>query len=591
MQNIAANGLSERVSVVHRDIGLLQRGREVRALGANVAIADIFDAGLMGHNFLYLLEAAKKNVLQPGCAVVPCAASLYAMGINIETKTVGGYDLSRLNKWDKGYETCQLDKLSHTCLTKPCKVFEYFFEGERKGRGRDNIVKLDVIAEGMLNAVAFWFDLHLDEEESLCNGPSYIMHGGAFRPLAKSPSVQSASAPEAATDAATEAATAQMAESTPPTAVDGVHTHEFSLVEQETNVSSDAAGMMQREAKDVDDGARKASSKELDSKQGSLAARDITAPTAPVDSLHDGKLNRNASCAQNSIGAIDSVFTPATAFSGARADCVFKLGHMGLGYYPDAQPADSATACTGYTDWFTNPHNHPQKRCTSCVGIPARQSDAGSSETVPKSHVNSAECAGKSINREESSLGQEAKRAAFEGKVHTATAELDKQGGQGGKADQAGKECDKGHYWGQALQYLDSCVQVTPGKKVMLLARRDGAQIRFSLRAGTGSPVAIAPWKEEWGGGASVENPHYQRVHYCELLVQDFLMRVRSNRFPSIEKDMKMLQAHCGSLLLDPAVLAQVYHEMVTLEQVHRSPDVGPGVSLQAITSRPLMLH
>jgi len=45
MQNVAANGLSERVSVVHRDIGLLQRGREVRALGANVAIADIFDAG------------------------------------------------------------------------------------------------------------------------------------------------------------------------------------------------------------------------------------------------------------------------------------------------------------------------------------------------------------------------------------------------------------------------------------------------------------------------------------------------------------------------------------------------------------------
>jgi len=74
------------------------------------------------------------------------------------------------SRWDKGYETCQLDALSHTCLTKPCKVFEYFFEGERKGRGRDNIVKLDVIAEGAMNAVAFWFDLHLDEEESLCSG-------------------------------------------------------------------------------------------------------------------------------------------------------------------------------------------------------------------------------------------------------------------------------------------------------------------------------------------------------------------------------------------------------------------------------------
>lgn len=45
VQSIAANGLSERVSVVHRDVGLLQRGREVRPLGANIAIADMFDAG------------------------------------------------------------------------------------------------------------------------------------------------------------------------------------------------------------------------------------------------------------------------------------------------------------------------------------------------------------------------------------------------------------------------------------------------------------------------------------------------------------------------------------------------------------------
>ncbi len=80
------------------------------------------------------------------------------------------------SRWDKGYETCQLDELSHTCLTKPCKVFEYFFEGERKGRGRDNIVKLDVIAEGMMNAVAFWFDLHLDQEESLCSGRHKAFH-------------------------------------------------------------------------------------------------------------------------------------------------------------------------------------------------------------------------------------------------------------------------------------------------------------------------------------------------------------------------------------------------------------------------------
>ena len=42
--------------------------------------------------------------------------------------------------------------------------------------------------------------------------------------------------------------------------------------------------------------------------------------------------------------------------------------------------------------------------------------------------------------------------------------------------------------------------------------------------------------------------------------VRDFLMRCKSGRFPSIEVDMKMVMTHCGSLLLDPAALMQVWH-------------------------------
>ena len=45
-------------------------------------------------------------------------------------------------------------------------------------------------------------------------------------------------------------------------------------------------------------------------------------------------------------------------------------------------------------------------------------------------------------------------------------------------------------------------------------------QVRFKLRERAGEPVPIAPWKQTWGGGSSVENPHVQRVHYCKLLVQ-----------------------------------------------------------------------
>ena len=57
------------------------------------------------------------------------------------------------------------------------------------------------------------------------------------------------------------------------------------------------------------------------------------------------------------------------------------------------------------------------------------------------------------------------------------------------------------------------------GQKVILLVKRDGGQIQFRLRAGVGDWVDRAPWRIEWGGGSSIENPHYQRVHYCQLLV------------------------------------------------------------------------
>jgi type III protein arginine methyltransferase len=146
------------------------------------------------------------------------------------------------------------------------------------------------------------------------------------------------------------------------------------------------------------------------------------------------------------------------------------------------------------------------------------------------------------------------------------------------------------HHWGQALQYLDRMLEVLPGRKVTVLARRDAGKMHFSLRQGAGEWAGRAPWRIEWGGGASVENPHFQRVHYCELLVRDFLMRCRSGRFPSIEKDMKMVLAHCGSLFLDPGALQEVYHEMVVLERLHRAPEFSPGASVEALTKRPLRL-
>ncbi len=71
------------------------------------------------------------------------------------------------------------------------------------------------------------------------------------------------------------------------------------------------------------------------------------------------------------------------------------------------------------------------------------------------------------------------------------------------------------------------------------------------------------PHVSRWCGAPLLTNLHRtRRGERCDAgaparQVSDFLMRVKSRRFPSIEKDMKMVLAHCGSLLLDPASLCQ----------------------------------
>lgn len=56
-------------------------------------------AGLLGNNWLYLLDMAKKNVLQPNATIIPAAATLYCMGIEARTSDVCGFDFSSFNKY------------------------------------------------------------------------------------------------------------------------------------------------------------------------------------------------------------------------------------------------------------------------------------------------------------------------------------------------------------------------------------------------------------------------------------------------------------------------------------------------------------
>jgi protein arginine N-methyltransferase 7 len=54
--------------------------------------------------------------------------------------------------------------------------------------------------------------------------------------------------------------------------------------------------------------------------------------------------------------------------------------------------------------------------------------------------------------------------------------------------------------------------------------------------------------------------------------------------------DLQLLAAHCGSLCLDPASLAQQWHSLLLLEALFREPARLPSVLPEHVTRPPLRL-
>lgn len=80
----------------------------------------------------------------------------------------------------------------------------------------------------------------------------------------------------------------------------------------------------------------------------------------------------------------------------------------------------------------------------------------------------------------------------------------------------------------------------------------------------------------------------------CTRQVRDFLQRVKCGRFPPIEKDMRMVAAHCGSLFLDPTALTQVQSFVVGrdfIEKLQLLHLIFPELHLPHRHSVPLSRH
>ncbi|GAX85623.1 hypothetical protein CEUSTIGMA_g13038.t1 [Chlamydomonas eustigma] len=461
-----------------------------------------------------LLAAVRQRVLQPGAIVVPASASLYCMGVEVLTRRCLDFDLSPINKfrWTEGYTPVQLANLPHRALTAPQLVSHISFSDHSHHQDtlsrliNSDTVTLTVIRQGVLNAVVFWFDLHMDPEgqEVLSNAPPSAMD--LLLPTEDSGNV------------------------TASEVVGG-----FCSV-RDTDCTDFHCIML--EGAEQGPGSTNTPPSSCYWGQG-LQYLDIATVVVPV-----------ASKSRAGTAADDQQETPAAASATASATASAHNGTTDKDAYQVASDEDGPNGIGNEVDDDDDDSKNAARG--------SNEVDAGDDDS---------------------------KNAARGGDVIVADGEAPMDEGLGSRRPAVlhNAPC-------QDRRVPPLTANTTEGQVTLLVKRTapNGA-LSFSLHLKEGMAgihVPKSPWKVEWGGGASIENPHRQRVLYCELLVKDLLQRLPCGRFPSVEEDFKVMEAHCGSLYLDSTSIAEAWHELCLMEVLYRNPSRFPSVLPEHISSK-----
>lgn len=155
---------------------------------SDVLVFEVFDSGLIGEGAFHIVGMARHRLLKPDATLVPRAAKMFAAPIEYRFQnyqTLDGkhtIDLTNANRWRyrDDYEGVNLEKLPKTAwraLAKPKPFFNFdFYAWEENMQPKEEPMSFEITEEGTFNAIAFWFDLELDEETTLTTNP-FAEHG------------------------------------------------------------------------------------------------------------------------------------------------------------------------------------------------------------------------------------------------------------------------------------------------------------------------------------------------------------------------------------------------------------------------------
>ncbi len=168
---VAANGLADRVSVVDRWSNELSVPGDLPER-ANVLVSETVDHGLLGEGFVPSLLDARERLLVPDAIVIPCGARVRGAVVSIRPPEdlepdLGTAALLAIHRDAR----LDLRRCPHRVLSEIFDVFDLDFRS-RAIRPERRRIDARVEEAGAANAVAYWFELRLDDETSIDTSPA-----------------------------------------------------------------------------------------------------------------------------------------------------------------------------------------------------------------------------------------------------------------------------------------------------------------------------------------------------------------------------------------------------------------------------------
>lgn len=124
------------------------------------------------------MEHVVKHLATPNTIMIPSSALVTAVLVDMHSSDIAGIKLSEVTlfkcaltrqfdrfRWEPHYSPAELDNVPYKVLSRPFEVFNFDFTTAKSWSMADRLRKtqafssqIDIIADGKVNAVMFWYD-------------------------------------------------------------------------------------------------------------------------------------------------------------------------------------------------------------------------------------------------------------------------------------------------------------------------------------------------------------------------------------------------------------------------------------------------